>query len=239
MARTWLLLSTLLLLTGCTPSLPGLPVNAAGDPARDVASWPPADAALSAASTAMGQLTTMREHVTRKTYRNDELFLSADVESAYVAPDRRYECFEGRSPVESVQAETVQIGPRFYKREVRQGTWEELPWPEPFAWPARDYTFTGVKSVSYAGPAELSGRTTRVLLILHEGSVETRNAGWQLQTRLWIDPATGYFLRRETSGSREEPATGGAKPLVQRFEGTWSYLDHNGSIGISAPPGFD
>jgi hypothetical protein len=237
MVRIALVLIGLLAVTACLPGLPAVPLTTARDPARDVSTWPAADAALNSASAAMSQLTTLREKVSTRTYRNDELFLSVDAERAYVAPDRRYEKVEGRSAVEAVGGETVQIGARFFKRVAKEATWQQFAWTESFAWPAREYLFGGLRSVSYAGPGDVDGHPARILVLVHEGDAESRNAGWQFQTRLWIDPATNYFLRRETTGTREEPDLMAGKPLVQRYEGTWTYTDHDGSIAISAPLG--
>ena len=237
MVRIALALLCLLATTACLPGLPAVPLNAARDPARDVSTWPAADAALYSASAAMSQLTTLREKVSTRTYRNDELFLSVDAERAYVAPDRRYEKVEGRSAVEAVDGETVQIGARFFKRVGKDGGWEQFAWTDTFAWPAREYVFGGLRSVSYVGPGDVNGRPARILLLQHEGDAESRNAGWQFETRLWIDPATNFFLRRETKGTRQEPDLMAGKPLVQRYEGAWTYTDHDGSIAISAPLG--
>jgi hypothetical protein len=239
MLRIGLMLVCLLAATACLPGLPAVPLNAARDPARDVSTWPAADAALQAASTTMSQLTTLREQVSTRTYRNDELFLSVDADRAYVAPDRRYERVEGRSAVEAVDGETVQIGARFFKRVGKDGGWQQFAWTESFEWPAREYLFGALRGVTYAGPGDVNGRPARILVIQHEGNAESRNAGWQFQTRLWIDPTTHHFLRRETTGAREEPDLVTGKPLVQRYEGTWTYMDHDGSIAISAPLGPD
>ncbi len=187
----------------------------------------------------MTQLKTLREHVVTRTYRNEELFLSLDSERAYVAPDRRYERMEGRSAVEAVQGETVQIGAKFFKRVGKEGQWQEFPWTDTVDWPGHEYTFMGVHGVTYAGAGEVNGRPARILVIQHEGAAETRNAGWQFQTRLWIDPTTNYFLQRVTTGSIEQPDPIAGKPMVQRYEGTWTYMDHNGSIAVSAPIGAD
>ena len=223
----------LLLVVACAP---GVPLAVAPDPGREAASWPPADQALRAASAAMGELKTLREQLSTRTYRNEALFLAIDGERAYVAPDRRYERLDGRSSVESVVGETVHLGPRFFKR-VGEGSWQELPWNESFRWPADEYDFPNVRGVSYAGAGEVDGRPARTLLLQHEGTLERRNAGWQFQTRLWIDPQTGYFLRRETRGTREDPDPIGGRPLVQRYEGTWTYQHHDAAITISEPSG--
>jgi hypothetical protein len=237
MVRIALALVCLLAATACLPGLPAVPLNAARDPAHDVSSWPAADAALHSASAVMSQLTTLREKASTRTYRNDEPFLSVDAERAYVAPDRRYEKVEGRSAVEAVDGETVQIGARFFKRVGKEAGWQQLAWTESFGWPAREYLFGGLRKVSYAGLGDVNGRPARILLLQHEGDAESRNAGWQFQTRLWIDPSTNYYLRRETTGTREEPDLMTGTPLLQRYEGTWSYTDHDGSIAISAPLG--
>src|SRR5215212_2601322 len=218
MVRIALALICLLAATACLPGLPAVSLNAAREPGLDVSSWPAPDAALHSASAAMSQLTTLREKVSTRTYRNDELFLSVDAERAYVAPDRRYEKVEGRSAVEAVGGETVQIGARFFKRVAQEAAWQQFAWTESFAWPAREYLFGGQRGVSYAGPGDVNGRPARILVLQHEGDAESRNAGWQFQTRLWIDPATNYFLRRETTGTREEPDLMAGKPLVQRYE---------------------
>jgi hypothetical protein len=154
MARIALALVCLLGATACLPGLPAVPLNAARDPAQDVSSWPAADAALHSASAVMSQLTTLREKASTRTYRNDEPFLSVDAERAYVAPDRRYEKVEGRSAVEAVDGETVQIGARFFKRVGKEAGWQQLAWTESFGWPAREYLFGGLRKVSYAGLGE-------------------------------------------------------------------------------------
>jgi hypothetical protein len=237
MVRIALALVCLLAASACLPGLPAVPLNAARDPAQDVSTWPAADAALHSASAVMSQLSTLREKASTRTYRNDELFLSVDAERAYVAPDRRYEKVEGRSAVEAVGGETVQIGARFFKRVGIDAAWQQIAWTESFAWPAREYLFGGLRNVTYVGPGDVNGRPARILLLQHEGDAESRNAGWQFQTRLWIDPSTNYFLRRETTGTRQEPDLMAGKPLVQRYEGNWTYTDHDGSIAISAPLG--
>ncbi|HZU05686.1 MAG TPA: hypothetical protein VFB73_06915 [Chloroflexota bacterium] len=229
--RAWLPAVLLLTLLACTPN-----VRVAAVPGSDpgLASWPPPDQALQAASAAMASLQSLREQVSTRTYRNDTLFLAIDAERAYVAPDRRYERMEGRSAVETVAGETVMIGSRFFKR-LGDGPWQQLDWTETFTWPAAEYSFAGVRDVSYGGTDTIDGRTARILVLHHEGSAETRNAGWQFETRLWIDPQTGYFLRRETRGKYTEPDPVGGKATVQRYEGTWVYRDHNGPIRIVEP----
>ena len=234
MRSACLLVLVLVASVACAPSV--APV-AATDPAREMASWPPADATLQAASGAMSELRTLREQISTRTYRNDEPFLSVDAERAYVAPDRRYERMVGRSPVESVSGETVEIGARFFKRVGETGAWQELPMAETFHWPGREYSFAAARQVAYEGVGEVEGRPARILVLQHTGSAETRNAGWQFQTRLWIDPQTGFFLRRETRGTNEEPDLMTRKPQVQRYEGSWTYRDHNGAITIAEPAG--
>jgi hypothetical protein len=234
MRRVWFLVALLVAIGACAPGLPALPFTGR-DPARDVSTWPAADTALATASSTMSQLKTLREHVVTRTFRNGELFLSLDSDRAYVAPDRKYERMEGRSAVEAVEGETVQIGAQFFKRVGKEGQWQQFPWTESVVWPGQEYSFGGAKNVTYAGPGEVDGRLARILVIQHEGSAETRNAGWQFQTRLWIDPTTNYFLRRETTGAREEPDPTAGKPMLSTYEGTWTYMSHNGSIAISAP----
>jgi outer membrane lipoprotein-sorting protein len=233
MPRAWLIPLCLLAAVACAP--PTAPVGAA--PATpDTSTWPAPDAALTAASAAMSQLQSLREKFVSRIYRNDQLFLGNDVERAYVAPDRRYERFEGRSPVEVVKGETVTIGPRFFKKVGDDGPWQALPAMESFAWPAQDYMIAGARGATWVGAEQIDGRTALVLVVTHEGSPQQRNEGWQFQTKLWIDPETHYFLKRETRGTRQEPAdptTG--QPLVQRYEATWTYLNHNAAISITEP----
>jgi hypothetical protein len=235
MPRAWLLPLCLLAAVACTP--PIAPVGAS--PATpDTSSWPAPETALSAASTAMSQLKSVRDKFVSRTYRNDELFLGVDVERAYVAPDRRYERFQGHSPVETVKGETVAIGPRLFKKVGDDGPWQALPAMDMFVWPGAEYAFSGVKEPRWTGAEPIDGRTTRIMTLTHEGSPHQRNEGWQFQTKLWIDPETGYFLKRETRGSRQEPAdpvTG--KPLVQRYEATWTFMSHNASIDVAEPVG--
>jgi hypothetical protein len=235
MPRAWLIPLCLLAAVACTP--PSALVGAA--PASpDTSAWPPADTALGAASAAMSQLQSLREKFVSRTYRNDEMFLGYDVERAYVAPDRRYERVQGRSPVEVVKGETVTIGPKFFKKVGDDGPWQALPAMEGFAWPGSDFTFTGVRDAAWSGSDQVDGRAARVLVLTHEGTAAQRNEGWQFQTKLWIDPETHYFLKRETRGTRQEPAdptTG--QPLVQRYEATWTYMNHNALISITEPAG--
>jgi len=232
MLRVGLTAMLLALGLACTSALP---LRAPADPARDIATWPAADQALRTGSAKMGELRTLRERLSSRTYRNEEPFLAVDAERAYVAPDRRYEKMEGRSPVESVSGETVQIGAQFFKRLNVNGPWQQMRWTESVVWPGSEYSFSGAKNVTYEGVGEADGRPARTLTLQHEGTGDARNVGWQFQTRLWVDPDTGYFLRRETRGGRQEtePTTG--KPLTQRYEATWTYLDHNGPITISDP----
>jgi hypothetical protein len=234
MLRVWL---PTLLLIGALACTPSVPLGGPPDSSREVAPGPSADEALLTASAAMGQLKTLRERVSTRTYRNDEPFLAVDAERAYVAPDRRYERMEGRSPVDNVAGETVQIGARFFKRVGDAATWQHFPWTESVVWPAAEYSFAGARNVSDDGTGEVDGRAARILVLQHEGSAEGKNAGWQFHTRLWIDPKTHHFLRRETRGMREEPDPLTGKPLLQRYEGSWTYMDHNGAIGISEPTG--
>ncbi|HEY7067041.1 MAG TPA: hypothetical protein VII06_36590 [Chloroflexota bacterium] len=234
MPRAWLLPLCLLAAVACTPQLP---LVAPAGAAADTSKWAAPDAALAAASAAMTQLQSLREKFVSTTYRNDEMFLGYDVERAYVAPDRRYERVEGRSPVEVVKGETVTIGPKFFKKVGDDGAWQALPPMEGFAWPANSFAFTGVTSTAWAGAEQIDGRTARVLMLTHAGTAAERNEGWQFQTRLWIDPETNYMLKRETRGARQEPTdptTG--KPMVQRYEATWTYTNHNASISIAEPP---
>jgi hypothetical protein len=235
MPRAWLIPLCLLAAVACSP--PTAPVDAAPAP-PDTSAWPAADTALATASTAMSQLQSLREKFVSRTYRNDDMFLGYDVERAYVAPDRRYERVEGRSPVDVVKGETVTLGPRFFKKVGDDGPWQALPAMDTFTWPAQDYVLTGVHSATWAGAEAIDGRQARVLVVTHEGNAQQRNDGWQFQTKLWIDPETNYFLKRETRGSRQEPAdpsTG--HPLVQRYEATWTYQNHNASISIDEPAG--
>jgi hypothetical protein len=232
MLRVGLTAMLLALGIACTSALP---LRAPADPARDVAAWPPPEQVLRTGSAKMGELTTLRERVSSRTYRNDEPFLAVDAERAYVAPDRRYEKMEGRSPVESVSGETVQIGAQFFKRLNATGAWQQFPWTEAVVWPGGEYSFPGTKNVAYEGAGDADGRPARILTLQHEGTNEARNVGWQFQTRLWIDPDSGYFLRRETRGGRQEPEPITGKTLTQRYEATWTYLDHNGPITISDP----
>ena len=223
-------LSVLLLVVtaACSMTLPTSP-----DAARETASWPPPEQALASSSAAMNELKTLRERVSSRTYRNGEPFLEVDAERAYAAPDRRYERMDGRSSVESVGGETVWIGQQFFKRVGENAAWQRMAWTEAFAWPAGEYSFTAMHGVAWAGSGEVDGRPARILLVPHRGSAEKRNAGWEFQTRLWLDPSSGYFLRRETAGTHEDSATGQS----QRYEATWTYLDHNGAIRVVEPPG--
>ena len=180
----------------------------------------------------------MREKFSSRTYRNDQMFLGADVERAYVAPDERYEHFEGRGPTDVVTGETVTLGTRFFKKVGADGPWQAQPATDNFVWPGDSFMFTGVQATSWVGVDQIDGRPARILLIRHEGDAQQRNAGWDFQTKLWIDPDTNYFLKRETRGTRQDPAdptTG--KPLLQRYEATWTYMNHNASISITEPPG--
>lgn len=212
-------------------------ISCAAQPAapRETDGWPAAQQSLDAAIAAMSGLESMRERVSTRTFRNEEPFLAVDADRAYVAPDRRYEKVDGRSPVESVSGETVQIGGRFFKRLGSSNEWQRLAWPEPVRWPGNDFRFNNVREVTWEGPGEVDGRPARVLKLVHEGTAEARNAGWLFQTRLWIDPETSYFLKRESRGQHEEPDPAGAKPLLQRYEGTWQFMSHNASISISEP----
>lgn len=233
MAGVWLLI--VVLVAAVLACAPGLPLIAAG-PTQDPSKWPPADKELATASDTMNHLKALYEQFTREITRDGEFFLGITGERAYVAPDRRYERSEGRSAVETTVGEHVYIGSRLFKR-VGNGPWEELPATmEPFVWPAKEYSFINVQNVAYEGPGEVDGRPARVLLIRHEGSVETKDAGWQYQTRLWIDPQTHYFLRRETRGTREDIDPIARRTIVHRFEGNWTYSRHNGSIAINEPP---
>ena len=111
------------------------------------------------------------------------------------------------------------LGPRFFKKVGDDGPWQALPAMDNFTWPAQDYVLSGVRNATWAGAETVDGRPTRVLVVTHEGNAQQRNDGWQFQTKLWLDPETNYFLKRETRGSRQEPAdpsTG--QPLVQRYE---------------------
>jgi hypothetical protein len=233
MPRAWLIPLCLLATIACTP--PMAPAGAA--PATpDTSTWPAPDAALNTASAAMSQLQSLREKLVSRTYRNDEMFLGYDVERAYVAPDQRYERVEGRSPVETVKGETVTLGSRFFKKVGDDGPWQALPAMEGFSWPAHEYVFTGTRGAAWSGTDVVDGRPARVLTVTHDGDAQQRNEGWQFQTKLWIDPETNFFLKRETRGTRQEPAdpaTG--QPLVQRYEASWAYLNHNASISITEP----
>jgi hypothetical protein len=235
MPRAWLLPLCLLAAVACSP-----PISPAGaSPATpDTSTWPAPETALNAASTAMSQLQSLRDRFVSRTYRNNELFLGVEVERAFVAPDRRYERFQGQSPTETVKGETVILGPRLFKKVGDDGPWQALPAMETFVWPGMEFTFSGVKGPTWSGAESVDGRPARILTLTHEGSVQQQNAGWQFQTKLWIDPETHYFLKRETQGTRQEPAdpvTG--KPLVQRYEATWTYMNHNASISITEPAG--
>src|SRR4051812_35101044 len=134
MVRVALLLGAALVFAACG-AMPALPFAAAARPGGDPSTWPPAETALTNASAAMGRLKALRELVSTRTYRNDEPFLSLDSERAYVAPDRKYERVEGRSAVEAVGGETVQIGARFYKRVGADAPWQQFPWTDSVVWP--------------------------------------------------------------------------------------------------------
>ncbi len=232
MPRVWLLVLLLLAAAGCAPRPPL--VDASG-PAQSMADWPAPDAALAAASSTMDGLQSLREELSTQTFRDDKLFLAITAERAYAAPDRRYERMEGRSAVETVKGETIAIGPRFFKRVGDDGVWQEVSGGDVFAWPGNEYEFPGAHDVAWAGPDQVDGKPARILVLAHDGSPEQRNQGWQFKTRLWIDPETNYFLQRETKGQRDDsdPQTG--KPMVQRYEGHWTYLNPNASISISEP----
>jgi hypothetical protein len=235
MSRAWLVPLCLLATIACTPPIP---LVGAAPATPDTSAWPAPETALSTASTAMSQLQAVRDKFVSRTYRNDELFLGVDVERAFVAPDRRYERFQGSSPTETVKGETVAIGPRLFKKVGDDGAWQALPAMDVFVWPGTEFTFSGVKGPTWSGTETIDGRPARILTLTHEGSPQQRNDGWQFQTKLWIDPETNYFLKRETRGARQEPAdpvTG--KPLVQRYEATWTYMSHNASISITEPVG--
>ena len=225
MPRACLLALVVVVTLGCTPSLP----------LEDTSKWPPPEQALLSALTAMGNLKTLREQFSTRTTRDDEPYLSVEVQRAYVAPDRRYEKVSGRTPAESVAGESVYVGSRFFKRSGEE-PWQELPGMEAFVWPAGEYTFSNVRNVSYEGPGEADGHPARIIRFSHEGSVETKNAGWQFETRLWIDPQTSLFLRRETRGVREDLDLVNRRTIVMRHEGTWTYMSHNGSIAVLEPP---
>ncbi|HZR98449.1 MAG TPA: hypothetical protein VFE37_07075 [Chloroflexota bacterium] len=233
MPRAWLIPLCLLAIVACTPSI--APAGAAPAP-PDMSTWPAPEVALAAASEAMSQLQSLREKFVSRTYRNDDMFLGYDVERAYVAPDRRYERVEGRSPIEVVKGETVTVGAQFFKKVGDDGRWQALPAMENFAWPAQEYVLAGARGATWVGADTVDGRPARVLVVTHDGTPQQRNDGWQFQTKLWIDPETNYFLKRETRGTRQEPAdpaTG--KPLIQRYEATWTYMNHNASISITEP----
>ena len=224
MLRPCLLVLLVVALVGCTPSLS----------VEDTSKWPPAEQALASALTAMGNLKSLREQFSTRTTRDDQPYLSVEVQRAYVAPDRRYEKVNGRSLAETVEGETVYVGTRFFRRAGESG-WQELTGMESFVWPANEYTFTGIRNVAYEGPGEADGRTARIVRFSHEGSVEAKNSGWQFETRLWLDPQSGYFLRRETRGVREDLDLVNRRTIVLRHEGTWTYQNHNGSIAVSEP----
>jgi hypothetical protein len=183
----------------------------------------------------MGALQSLRERISTRLYRDDALFLAVDAERANVAPDRRYERMDGSSSVETVSAETVQVGNQFFKRPQGSAEWETFPWTEAVVWPGNEYAFPHVRDVGSGGIVDLDGRPARLLAFHHEGAAETRNAGWRFQTQLWIDPQTHYFLRRETRGTRAQNDSRTGQPLVERYEGTWVYQSHDAGIQISEP----
>jgi hypothetical protein len=225
----------LLLVVATLACAPRLPLAVAPVSGQDVSQWPPADQALLKSITAMGNLQTLREQFSTRTTRDGQPYLSVNVERAYVAPDRRYEKVDGRSVAETVAGEVVYVGSRFFRR-TGDGPWQELGGMESFVWPAREYTFASVRNVAYEGPGDADGRPARIVRFTHEGSVEMKNAGWQFETRLWLDPDTGLFLRRETRGVREDIDLENRRTVVMRHEGTWTYLSHNANIAVNEPP---
>jgi hypothetical protein len=217
------------------------PLAVAPNPAAETAGWPPAEAALQAASAAMSDLQTLREEFTIRTYLNNQPDLSAEVTSAYVAPDRRYRNEKGgyhRAGVQGIvdeqQGEVVQVGTRLYRR-AGAGAWQERSTPEPFVWPGAEHQFLNARKVAWLRADTLDGRPVRVLSLEHDGGAVTADHGWLYQTRLWIDPASGYVLRRESRGTRNDPDPSSGKPIARRQERNWVYLSHNAPIVISEP----
>jgi hypothetical protein len=224
-----LLVIALLVATGCAAAVAG---RASAPDLGPVASWPPADEALAAASAAMSGLRSLREHYIAQTYRGDQLAQFIETTRAYVAPDRKWEQGRYGTAQETIEAEIVQLGTKFFRRVGTQPTWQRLEWPGGTTWPGDEFRFPGAYHVAWVGPGESNGRAARILSFQHAGSVEQRNAGWEFHTQLWLDPQTHYLLQRVTTGRR---AADGATPS-QRFEGTWTYTDHNAAITIQEPP---
>ena len=119
---------------------------------------------------------------------------------------------------------------RFYKRIGDTATWQRVEQQAAYAWPAQQFRFPGAYGFAWLGSGESEGRPARILAFQHAGSVETRNAGWEFQTRLWPDPATSYILQRQTTGARRNEGSAGPS---ERFDGSWLYRDHNVSLAIN------
>ena len=240
MVRIALATICLLTATACLPGCRLVPLTTARDPARDVSTWPAADAALQSASAAMSQLTTLRERVSTRTYRNDELFLSVDAERAYVAPESALRESRGtkrrrgggrrnsadRRSLLQAGGQGGRLAAVRLDRIVRLAR-------------SRVHLRRPAQRELRLGRATWTGTQRGSSYLCTRATPRAATPGWQFQTRLWIDPATNYFLRRETTGTREEPDLMAGKPLVQRDEGTWTYTNHDGSIAISAPLGPD
>jgi hypothetical protein len=230
MLRTCALASLLLVTLACTS---GLPLVAG--PTQDPSKWPPADKTLTTAIATMGGLKSLREQFSREIYRDEQFFLGVNVERAYVAPDRRYEKLEGRSGVEQAMAgETVYVGSHLFRRQG-SGPWHDLGQMETFMWPSNEYQFFGVKGAAYEGPGTVDNRPARIVRFAHEGTVDTKDAGWQYETRLWLDPDTNYYLQRETHGTREEINMAERRSIMWRFAGQWRYQNHNSAISVVEP----
>ncbi|HLI27742.1 MAG TPA: hypothetical protein VKZ60_11755 [Chloroflexota bacterium] len=223
-----LLGSVLLGLSGCVAATAGRGSAADLGP---VASWPAAEQALEATSAAMSRLQSLREHYTSRTYRGEQLAQFMDSERVYVAPDRKWEHGRYGTPQETIEAEIVQIGTKFFRRIGTQRTWQRMEWPGGVSWPGDEFRFRGASQVAWVGPGEVGGHPARILGFQHAGTAEQYNAGWAFQTQLWLDPQTQYILQRVTTGWRE----GDSASPPQRFEGTWTYSDHNAALTVNEP----
>jgi len=224
-----LVLALGVLVGGCAPAVKGMEPRGG---AAETASWPPPADALQASSDAMSALASVRERQTARSYRNEQLHLELEGERAYVAPERRWERVTAKSGGEVIVGETVQVATRFYKRIGETASWQKQDWIDHYGWPMAEYRFPEAVNPTWLGAGEADGRAARILTFQHSGNNERRNAGWEFQTRLWLDPQTGHILQRQTSGSHKAEGAGG---MTQRFEGTWTFLDHNGSIAVNEP----
>ncbi|MBX5492703.1 MAG: hypothetical protein IRZ14_16250 [Chloroflexi bacterium] len=195
-----------------------------------VHTWPPPEQALADAVAAMNGLRSVREHYRSQTYRDGQLAQFIDSERVYVAPDRKWEQGRYGTPQETIDAEVVQIGTKLFRR-VGTGAWQRMEWPGGLKWPNDEFGFPGASNVAWMGPGDADGRPARILAFQHAGSAEQRNAGWEFHTQLWLDPQSQLVLQRVTTGRRE----GDSATPPQRFEGTWTYTDHNAALAVNEP----